>query len=224
MKRFFYSLLALMAVTFGTLAFTACGGGDDDEGIIDNVNSTFTGGWRGDSSYGSNILILRFEDSGSIGVGIVTSNSSNEKWGHYSFSGSGSAGLIRITYNDGTSEQLSATNISSNSMNIVKDNVLYYMTRAEINDSGSNSGSSGGSGSSTVSKTCTSCKGTGECNGASGFHSCHGTGKCNSCGGKGYKGTSYYTYKCSTCNGTGVCTVCDGTGICIFCNGTGIKK
>lgn len=223
MKRFFYSLLALMAVTFGTLAFTACGGGDDDEGIIDNVNSTFTGGWRGDSSYGSNILILRFEDSGSIGVGIVTSNSSNEKWGHYSFSGSGSAGLIRITYNDGTSEQLSATNISSNSMNIVKDNVLYYMTRAEINDSGS-SGSSGGSGSSTVSKTCTSCKGTGKCNGASGFHSCHGTGKCNSCDGKGYKGTSYYTYKCSTCNGTGVCTVCDGTGICIFCNGTGIKK
>ncbi|MBR1839082.1 MAG: hypothetical protein IJ782_00615, partial [Prevotella sp.] len=32
MKKFFYSLLALMAVTFGALAFTACGGGDDDNG------------------------------------------------------------------------------------------------------------------------------------------------------------------------------------------------
>ena len=42
MKKSFYSLLALMAVTFGALAFTACGGDDDDDLPGQDAPSTVT--------------------------------------------------------------------------------------------------------------------------------------------------------------------------------------
>ena len=51
MKRFFYSLLALMAVTFGALAFTACG--DDDGG-----SSSGGGGSYEEPNYKSQLMGL----------------------------------------------------------------------------------------------------------------------------------------------------------------------
>lgn len=72
--------------------------------------------------------------------------------------------------------------------------------------------------SSTISKNCKFCAGSGRC---SGLHRCRGTGICNYCNGKKLKSTNGHEHECGACHLTGKCSFCGGTGKCKHCGGTG---
>ena len=105
MKKFIYSLLALMAFTLGALTLTACGDDDDD---VANVPSWLVGSWQECDSKGNvyndatgyEVLHATYNANGT-GRWWAVSNGKTTDWYEFKFSGSGNGttanGTITIT-------------------------------------------------------------------------------------------------------------------------------
>lgn len=84
--------------------------------------------------------------------------------------------------------------------------------------------------STTHTRDCVVCSGTGMCGGGYQLNHCAGTGTCNFCVGRGRQGFASDERPCPCCDGklsngwgNGKCSFCHGTGKCQTCNGTGKK-
>ena len=247
MKKTFYYLSLLLGLVFGMTMFTACGGGDDDDGDGTYSLSNLQGVWSGETTDKLYKIAIAFFPNNTVKSTMYelkeqsyVARTSTE--GTYVFDTN--TGVVSITYSDdNTTESFQIADLKYSSCTLYIGDTPFYMTRYK--DPGSDSSGSGGgsdsggssygdddNGGSSSRTKCPYCLGSGDCHNYKTYSAnklyCGGDGKCYQCDGKGYWTSGLGgTINCEFCDSPGYNPSLTGSsgrlgnGKCAQCHGSG---
>ena len=136
MKRFQFSVFAMMIMALVCVGFASCGGDGDDESIV----GVWTGSPLTITGNGSGEITCEFTSGGIIKWNNASGSTEN---GTYTFSGSRSAvdksinGTVSVSWNSGKTESMSVLGMTAISMGITRGSTMYMLYRK---GTGGNSG------------------------------------------------------------------------------------